>query len=352
MKTTVGLHGSYFSRNFGDTLILSIIRNWIGESEVEVVLPFVGSSQEATEILGEVPSAKKEIRELDGLIFGPGGYFGEPPGNLFQRARWSLRNYRRHIRWNRKLYKDKIPYIIIGVGVGPISFFLLRKRIVKLFQNARYVTVRDDYSKAYLIKWGIVADKILVTRDVALTLTPDRLPNEKNAKPKIALHFPGMDLEGEGKVGDFVEFISYLQKRNEVLLLEDVQNQFNSSRKENLNNVLKRNNLDLGIIKYETPTALINNLQKVDLIITSKLHVGIVGYALGKRILSIPKHTKTIRFFEQIDRKEFCIPFTNINLDLLIEKYERLIHIDNSRNILHEDAIRNKEIVSKFINEI
>lgn len=346
----IGLHGSYYGRNFGDTLILNIIKNWIEEASPnsEIILPFVTSEQEAIEILGK-PSSQKKIKELDGLIFGPGGYFGEPPGSFLNRFRWALRNYKRHLVWNNILYKNNIPYIIVGVGVGPLSFFFSRSKVVKLFNNAKRVSVRDKYSKEYLVKWGVKSEKIIVTGDVALTLKPDINLDLDKVKSRVAIHFPGMNLENEGKLQDFIKFITFLQRENDVFLLEDQAGQFGYNKKHSLKKVFEDHGLKIDVIQYINPNTLINNLQKIDLIITSKLHVGIVGYALGKKILSIPKHSKTVRFFEQIEQEKFCIPFQTINFSLLMEKYEELKYIDNSYNNQYNIAIKNKEIVFEFI---
>ncbi|MBW7941584.1 MAG: polysaccharide pyruvyl transferase family protein [Candidatus Kuenenia stuttgartiensis] len=345
----IGLHGSYVNRNFGDTLILKIINDWIKEysNDINVVLPFVTSDQESVEIIGKI-SDKVDINELDGLIFGPGGYFGEPNKSLAQRFRWSIRNYVRHIIWNRKLFKNSVPYAIIGVGVGPVSFAFLRKRIAKLFKNAMVITVRDIHSRNYLIQWGVREDKINVASDVALTLRPGHV-DQLTTKPKVAIHIHGVDIEATGKLKDFLHFINIIGKQHELFIIEDEVNQFDNDRLNNIRNVLKRNEVNLPVIKYRNPEALIEELQKTDIIITSKLHVGIVGYALGKKVLSLPVHSKTLRFYEQIKRSEFCIPIANVNSDRLLEAFNMLGNIDNSRNILFDDASMHKDFVFRFL---
>lgn len=348
----IGLHGSYFCRNFGDTLILAIINNWIREysPDSQVTLPYVESAQEAMEILGK-PSEKNNIKDLDCFIFGPGGYFGEPPVSYLRRLQWTHRNYLRHIKWNSALYKNNIPYLIIGVGVGPLTNILLRKRVVKLFQNAKYISVRDKYSKEYLIKWGIDESRINVSSDVALTLQPNS-EIVKNLKPKVALHFPGRELYQTNTVKEFIQFIEYLSPNYDIYLLEDSKNQFSDSKSKNIRRTLLENNMDLPIIKYKSPNSLVKELEEFDKIITSKLHVGIVGYALGKKVLSIPRHSKNFRFYEQIQRENFCIPFEELSTQKLKETFESLKEIDNSKNVLYEDAINNKELVFKFLNSL
>jgi polysaccharide pyruvyl transferase WcaK-like protein len=348
----IGIHGSYYGRNFGDTLILHIIRNWIHEynSSIEVSLPYINSDKEAIEIL-ETQNIKRKINELDGLIFGPGGYFGERPGDFIQKLKWSLRNYRRHIFWNRLLYKNEVPYIIIGVGVGPISFNFLKKRIIKLFNNAQYVSVRDIYSKQYLIEWGLDEAKIHIAPDVALTLKSLNKESSR-IKKRVAIHYPANNLIKEGKIMDFVEFIKTISINHDVCFLEDEENQYSENNSNSIYNFLLQEGLSLPIIKYVNPSELIKNINTMDKLITSKLHVGIVSYALGKNVLSIPNHTKIIRFYEQINSQAFCIPLSKLNSELLLNKFEKLNEIDNSKNILYEEALKNRKMVFEFLEQV
>ena len=52
-------------------------------------------------------------------------------------------------------------------------------------------------------------------------------------------------------------------------------------------------------------------LQEFDLVITTKLHVGIVSWVLGTPVCSIAAHSKTIRFYRQIRRDQFCVPIAS-----------------------------------------
>jgi polysaccharide pyruvyl transferase WcaK-like protein len=348
----IGVHGSYYGRNFGDTLILAIIVNWVREynPQAQIFLPFVTSEQEAIEILGH-KNPEFELADLDGLIFGPGGYFGEPSGGFIKKIRWSLRNYERHIKWNKIFYKNKLPYIIVGVGVGPLSFRFIRRGVVKLFGNANAIAVRDKYSRQYLIDWGIQQERINQTSDVALSLVPN--PDIKTVKNKVALHFPAPLIEGEHQVKSFIDFIKAISEKCDVHFFEDINGQFSRSKNpRNLKNLLDPQGLKLPVVEYKDPNSLIKDLQSFDKIITSKLHVGIVGYSLGKRVLSIPAHPKTMRFYEQIDRSEFCIPFQNVTIDLLVEQFEKLDAVSNFENIQFEKSNLNKKIVMSFLESL
>ena len=63
----IGVHGSYFGRNFGDTLILRIVVNWVREYNPQAIifLPFVTSDEEAIEILGH-KNQEYRLSDMDG----------------------------------------------------------------------------------------------------------------------------------------------------------------------------------------------------------------------------------------------------------------------------------------------
>lgn len=348
----LGIHGSYYARNFGDTLIIKIIVDWVREynPNVEITLPFINSEKEAIEILGHTNKIIP-FEELDGVIFCPGGYFGEPPGNFLHKLKWSVRNYKRHIQWNSLMYKKNIPFAIIGLGVGPLSIGFMKKNVIKLFSHTNHIAVRDKYSKQYLINWGIDQNKINQTTDVALTLQPKAdIVEQKNS---VALHFPATIWKDENQINEFVNFIKNIKDKYNISYFEDINGQFSRTKNEkNIRNILKKHNIDFPVVVYENPSQLIASLQKFEKIITSKLHIGIVGYSLGKKLLSIPAHTKTIRFYEQIERSNFCIPFSEIKSENLTKAFDDLDTIDNSQNILRNSSLKNRDILYDFLNSI
>ena len=89
----VSLHGAYFPNNYGDVLILAIQAKWIKEiTGDEVVLPF------ATEVYREMidvseMSGKAGLIESDNLVYGAGGYLGEPHTNKW---RWGFNFIKNH----------------------------------------------------------------------------------------------------------------------------------------------------------------------------------------------------------------------------------------------------------------
>lgn len=346
-----GLHGSYFARNFGDTLLLNIIYNWIKEADpkAEVILPYVSSHKEAIEILNnlETNSYKKyKVPNCDKFIFGGGGYFGEPKTNWARLQYWTLRNYFRHISWNNLLLKNKIPFSIIGVGVGPISNSLLRKKIIKLFENADFICVRDTESYNYLKKYGCTNPNLFETTDLALTVRREK--TQVNEKKILGVHFPIRPEFPQDKIPAIISFLERTSKDFKIKLINDQKGQMALEKDSNITRFLKNSNIEYTEIEYNDPSSLIDELNKLDAILTSKLHVGILGYALKKPVLSIPNHTKNFRFYKQIGRSKFCIPANEINENGLSEAFNECI----STAVVHDENLMEKAnlVKNKLLN--
>jgi polysaccharide pyruvyl transferase WcaK-like protein len=59
--------------------------------------------------------------------------------------------------------------------------------------------------------------------------------------------------------------------------------------------------------EYNGVDDLMERIADCETIITSKLHVGIVASALGRKVISLPVHPKTSRFYKDLAVQEFCL---------------------------------------------
>jgi len=328
---------------------MNIIYNWIKEADpnAAVILPFVSSHQEAVEILNneETNSYKKyKVSQCDRFIFGGGGYFGEPKTSWPRKQYWTLRNYVRHIIWNDQLLKNKIPYAIIGVGVGPISNSFLRKKIIKLFNSADFVCVRDNESFNYLKSYGCVNPNVFETTDLALTVRREKA--QGNDKKVLGVHFSIRPEFPQDKIPAIVSFLKRTSENYTIKLVNDQKGQMSLEKEANITRFIKENNIDYTQIEYHDPNTLIEELNKLDAIVTSKLHVGILGYALRKPVLSIPNHTKSFRFYKQIGRGKFCIAPNEVNEQMLLDAFSECV---NTEVVHAQDLTEKASLVRKMV---
>ena len=100
---------------------------------------------------------------------------------------------------------------------------------------------------------------------------------------------------------------------------------------------------DDNIVRYLVSSIRVT--EDMDLIITPKLHVGIIGAALGKSVVSFPEHAyKTSRFYANINEEGRSMRLECVNQDealRMMEKYAAVpITIDkNVRKLAMENLI-------------
>jgi polysaccharide pyruvyl transferase WcaK-like protein len=90
-------------------------------------------------------------------------------------------------------------------------------------------------------------------------------------------------------------------------------------------------------------------IDNVDLIVTTKLHVGVVGARLGKSVISFSVHTEKIRrLYEEIGELERTYPLEKLDFDTGIKMLEKF-H-DKPINISDEVINKAKKSLG-FIDE-
>ncbi len=310
------MHGSYFGYNFGDTLLCALFTRWMQQASGESVnLPRANKTNQLAihaESRGMTP-----FLSTKGVLFCGGGYFGEPKSGL---QKWAVRNYIRHIFLAEVAMLMGKPIAIMGAGVGPISAVWLRKKIIRLFNAAQIVVVRDNESAEYLKKHGFTG-QLQVASDAAISLKASMFPKQAvsdakeilkpaGAKKKVFIHLQNITAKQDAAV--FETIASFLNKHAETVMPVIITD--SKPRKFGLlpQQITARNaaaQFKQSIVwEYNgepwTMCALIN---EADLVITNKLHVGIVGTALHKFAISLPHHQKTPRFYNQMALGDRCI---------------------------------------------
>lgn len=343
------LHGCYHNNNFGDLLLADLmakkIRNLTGQN---VLCPWTYGNKE-TLFYAKSGKGIRSWFDFTHAVFGGGGYLNSNEKGWFSK---------KILRYFIPAFLCKIqrkPYMILGVGAGPkIKFF--DKVLVKFIcDNAQLIYVRDDESKDVLIKTGVSASKIGVTADFALTLS------EKDFAPyrskKIEKYFERYN--GKKIIGIHLQSIKDEGKLEEVLM------NINSSLENThipimfFDHVKSKQHLDMSIEKMKRISQrylpalvfydeilnhweLCSFILKMDAIITSKLHVGIVGWVLEVPIFGCSSHGKTKRFFRQVGRSQYQISSNYISNE--ISKWVKGICQSDKDNFLDDPHIRKKMI--------
>lgn len=360
------LHGAFDTTNFGDILLLCIFKKYIERfyPELEVYSDSVG--KDAIKYSGIKKITRKQIIQNQvPVIFCGGGYLGEPSRRkLF----WKVRAFIKHFSLLRSLYLNKCKYSLIGVGFGPIENKILRKIAVRAINSAFSVVFRDVESKKFALLYG-AKSPIKVTSDAVMALLPSELRNFPhffssqlvfdnnsaeltNNKIIIGIH---IQMPGKPKQ-DFKNGLFELLKKYkmvyplcEFILLTD-------SRNKDTSQDISRYNLQkfsFSSFQYSGPFDLIQKIHQCHLIITTKLHVGIVASVFNKPVISIAMHQKIQRFYNQIERKELCVEYNLYCNEWLESKLNLFFHNELCDTIvpkkINEISKNNLHEIDRFI---
>lgn len=319
----LAVHGSYFSDNFGDTLLVKLICDRFAEKvgRDNVLLAQEGHEGEQKSI-GYRLATSGEIKNVTHLAYAGGGYFGEPSGSFLSRLSWTLRNYQRHLRWLPKYKHTKKG--VFGVGVGPISSRILRAKFRRLAASSEILLVRDNESYKYCLNYGVQESRIDQCVDLALSIK-DSFPETQ--KFRLALHLTGMSEHTLSVIYQFIEKNKdKLTSKNLTLnvIVDGSGDNVKSSAIKNTE-ILKElaPGLEIDFLPYTEHTELLQILNECAVVITAKLHVGICSISLGAKVVSIPVHSKTQRLYKQLGISDFC--FYRRNDQLNQEALENLI---------------------------
>lgn len=314
---SVYIHGSYFGNNFGDVLLVDLFAKRIKSFGYEPVFPYASrfyKSQTGVKV-GKIPS-----EDVLAGVFCGGGYFGEPGK---KKLKWSFRNYFRHNKAYKLMKAAKISYGVFGAGFGPISYNPFKKVACDIMLGASDIVVRDDKSKEFIEKYTS-KQEIDVAADVVISLKSDDIPceyvNSVNIKYKTVLsnsNIVGIHITDMFNDKSSFEYIKAAISRisNEF---PDIYFLFLSDGSSRLGRKLKQTidaeNIALGLdserysyYTYENHWEMTYLLSRLDLVITSKLHVGIVSTAMNVSVVSIPYHQKTIRYYQQVEARDRCL---------------------------------------------
>ncbi|WP_418223290.1 polysaccharide pyruvyl transferase family protein [Clostridium isatidis] len=347
------IQGAGFTDNFGDVLFYDI---FIKESnKYNINVDILKTDEKVLQHLNIKVNKENVIRKLikaDGIVFVGGGYMGEQPyKEKFKLYKWGFSAIKNilYVGILGVLFRKKI--IVIGVGAGPVTNPITRYIIKKICNYSEKTIVRDKESYEFLKSIMVKEEKLDITADTVLALHKYYNLKKINRNNKtITLHLSDSYKNNE-KINFIVKDVEkYLEKYPEYRL-KAITDHNGGGQDIAIKDLKEKFQDKINICKYESPNQLINELNISDVVITNKLHVGIVSSTLGKSVFSIANHPKTKRFFTQIGYGNRCIISSELkegDLFNLMDSY------NNQKIKINKDTIdkayKNIEYFRKFIN--
>lgn len=358
MKKVV-IHGATNTSNFGDILFAKMFYNEcqnLGLNTYFLNIPFYGIGKTCRSEVGyEKKLSLFQALKCDYLIMMSGGYLGEDVSSFKD----TLKRYFRYVLWPNLFLMCKKSVYVLGVGGGPIESKWLRKRIVNVLQKADVVTVRDYETKAYFEQYGVTRN-IYVTSDTAqiysgiyeLSLNSEMKNIMQELKEKnykiIYLHLVSDEKKDSLINKNIVKALNkFIKTHPEYYLIAGNDSIVNKriDEYESYQNITTSNKVGY---KYSTSHDLVSLLNECDLVITTKLHVGILSASLGKSVLAFPTHREKVeRYYKQIGESGRCLSLKKVNSDIvfnMLENYhDKKIVLSNE---ILKKAMKNLEYIS------
>ncbi len=338
------LHGAINGSNYGDCLFAKLfydrLRQEFPDSEIRFfdIKPF-GISEHLRDYLSyEKKLSLRQYKQIDALVYISGGYFGEGKktliGSLIRIARYFLLGY-------YYLAKGK-PVFVIGVEVGPFHSSVVEKMANRILKSSKLCTVRNNESFQWCQQNGI--DSIL-TADTAISARADMFDDElirfqDERKRHIFLHVAVVeDFDDFFLKNVVIPILRFIENHTEYDVVYGCDGLVHHIEHERIRSLAESMHAHVQYFEYTNPSKLCALLNQCDVIVTRKLHVGILGATFSKSVISMPTHPyKTKRFFEQIGYPERCVSYNSMKSNVMAD----LLNSYHSLPIIVSDEIKKR----------
>jgi polysaccharide pyruvyl transferase WcaK-like protein len=231
----------------------------------------------------------------------------------------------------------KIPMVALGIGAGPNHCLLMNFGIRRICNHSQFVTVRDKESYEALKKLCPKAN-IIESGDLIITKTLNvaakssqilRIEQLKNNSKVLLVHYN----HSKDALLKFARSVKkFIEKHNEYVVVV-TSDSILDYKEEYFNEFVNESGIKCEHFLYENPSEMTAFLKTIDVVLTCKLHVGVVACSFGKSVVAVACHPeKTARFYSQIGEQERCVSLFDVipeEISELLEKYhDKGVQID------------------------
>ena len=257
-------------------------------------------------------AALKKLNSADLIVMGGGGLF-----------------YRYFLPFSQEMISGlKKPFIIFGVGyireVGAPSLKKAeRDSIIALARKATLLGVRENYTKRFLVKYGLAVDKVKVIGDPALLLS--ELPPHLKLRPGFKL---GLNLNYSGWLGfgkwredilnSYRETAEYFQKNFQA----SVYYLKHHPGEEAIYQELRIKNL---ILLDETPSRQKGAYGQLDLVIGMMLHSCVMAAGALTPEINVAYDLRNRNFARFLGRPELVVELPDLQKGALLKRARAVV---------------------------
>lgn len=335
MYGNVVLHGATNceSSNYGDYIYGEMIYEYLKEKGFNVCF-YQASSFFKKNLKDYLKNQFIDKRDADLIVYLPGGYFGEGHQARF---RDNLVQFIRFMPLGIWASYKRIPMIVLGIGAAPNYCSFMNFGIRRICNHSQIVTVRDKESYEALKKLCPKAN-IIDSGDLIITNALNianqssqirRIEKIKENRKVLLLHYN----HSKEALLKFAGCVKKFTAKHQEYLVVVTSDSILEYEDEYFNEFESKSGINCEHFLYENPYELTALLKNIDVVLTCKLHVGVVASTFGKSVVAVACHPeKTARFYSQIGESGRCVSLFDVKSEEiceLLEKYhERKIQID------------------------
>lgn len=351
------LHGAtnWSSTNFGDFLYAYEIYRYLKQNSDNQV-GFYQPSDYFIKYLNSngVKPDCVSFKNADYLIYIPGGYFGE--GHNARRSD-TIIQFIRFMPFGLKAVIGKKKLVAIGVGAGPIDRWFMKWAVKSICKNSIAVTTRDKESQEALKSIGI--DNVPEYSDMMLAYDLKNVFENTEQIRRVIKYADGCK----------ILMVHYNHSREALEKFAVAVNDFVEEHEEykvvvTADSVLPYEDEYFQIFKdlckceafhfiYDNPFEMLKLIDLSGVILTCKLHVGVVGGMFNKSVICVAEHPeKTQRFYDLINNPQNCVSLyetTEEHIKILLnDLHNKSICIPNDET---EKAKMHWSVIDRMIEE-
>lgn len=312
MKKIV-LSGYYGFDNLGDEAVLESILNNVRQELGELHITVLSANPAATRRLYDVHAVRrvspvgvlKSLWDCDVLISGGGSLLQDVTGRL------SIFYYLSLIAMGKLMGKKVMIY---SQGIGPIRKPFNRFITKHILSRVDAITVREPNSRADLIGIGIAPERIIITADPVISLSPQNDPALLDwlrackgfipGAPLIGLAFRGQDM-AFGAAEKLVKVISQLrEERHANILLIPYYSEQDEMVLDSLEKLAE--GLVIPVRRVLCVDEMLSLTAQLDVLVGTRLHSLIVSAICGTPMIAVSYDPKIEYFMETIERSVFA----------------------------------------------
>ena len=217
---------------------------------------------------------------------------------------------------------SNLPTVMFGTGIGD-PLFWGKEHIpawLQILHNARFIGVRGPLSRRRLGEWGFPVERVEIVGDTALYFAVDTLSGR---------HEPGSLAVNLGTT--YNKLYGFDEAAVERAVIEALKRLAKDDWRITLVCAWQPDDVAVDRIVQQVPVASVEHwhddfqtalasMAKFDLVLSEKLHVGVIAACHGVPFVALNYRSKVLDFCSSIGWEAFCLETDRLEAEQIMEK--------------------------------